>query len=328
MTSIPSSASDKSAGLQSKPAAGAVAPRVSVPLIVLVVLLLASFTAVFVRWLVRQFGVDGWSANFFEDWGHAYIVPFVSGWVVWKNRARIREAGPEVCWAGLGVMMLGIVSYVYFTTGFPNHMFQGFAMILALAGLLLLMLGPRVFPMLVFPLGYLAFAVTISQMIMLKITFGLKLLASQGAWAILNLVGVDTDLKGNILEVHHDGIVSPLNVADACAGMRMVVAFVALGVAVAFLSCKQWWQRIAVVLLAVPVSVGMNVARVAVLGIATLFNPELASGGAHTFIGTLLLIPAFFVFMGCVWLLQRMEPDDAAPTTPKPSKASSKGAPA
>lgn len=282
---------------------------------VLAVFVSAAFVAVFLRWIVRQFGWGGFSATHFEDWGHAYLVPLISGWYIWTNRARLRGLSAQVCWPGLGVLLLGIVAHVNFITGFPNHMFQGFALVLALAGLLLFLLGPEIFPFLVFPVAYLGFAVTISDMVMLKVTWGLKLLASKGAWAALNLVGIDTDLSGNILRVHHGGNVIPLNVADACAGMRMVVAFVALAVAVAFLSCRQWWQRIAVILLAIPVAVAMNVGRVAVLGAASLVNPDLATGGAHMFIGTVLLVPAFLVFMACVWLMQRVEKGAAAPAT-------------
>lgn len=291
-----------------KAAEASILAQIGTTNIVLALLLAAGVIGVFYQWIWRQFGVDGWSATYFEDWGHAYFVPFISMFYVWKHRAAIERARPEVCWPGLGVMMLGIANYVYFITGYSNHMFQGFALILVLAGLLLFLFGARVFSGLVFPLAYLGFAVTISEMIMLKITFGLKLLASQGAWALLNLIGVDTDIAGNILHVHHGGEVTPLNVADACAGMRMVIAFIALAVAVAFLSCPRWWQRIAVMLLAVPVAVLMNVVRVAVLGVATLWDPDFAVGGAHSFIGTVLLVPAFLIFMGCVWLLKQADP--------------------
>ncbi len=298
---------------------------VGVGFIVLCVLLAAAFVAVFFRWILRQFGTEGFSAGYFEDWGHAYVVPLISGWYVWSKRGEIARVKAEAFWPGLGVMLLGIVTYVYFTTGYSNHMFQGFSLILSLAGLVLLVYGPGRFPHFVFPLGYLGFAVTISEMIMLKVTWGLKLAASQGAWALLNLVGIDTDLKGTNLEVYHGGVMTPLNVADACSGMRMAVAFIALAAAVAFLSCRHWWQRIAVVLLALPVAVSMNVARVAVLGGASLYNPDLAAGGAHTLIGTLLLVPAFFIFMGCVWVLQRLDPDAATEKAAAKAKPKPKG---
>lgn len=310
--------------LVGKPAVDAARPEFGPRAVVLAALIAAAFAAVFFRWIVRQFGPGGFSATHFEDWGHAYIVPLISGYYVWSKRGELARARLEAFWPGLGVMLLGIATYVYFTTGYSNHMFQGFSVVLSLAGLVLFVLGPGPFPHFVFPLMYLGFAVTISEMVMLKITWGLKLAASQGAWALLNIVGIDTDLKGNNLEVWHNGVMTPLNVADACSGMRMVVAFIALAAAVGFLSCGKWWQRIAVVMLSIPVAVAMNVLRVAVLGAATLFNANLASGGAHTLIGTLLLIPAFFVFMGCVWLLQKADPD-AAPVAVKATKKPAKG---
>lgn len=292
--------------------------RIGTTNLVLLGLMVAAFAGVFYRWIWRQLGPEGFSWSHSEDWGHAYIVPLISIYYVWKHKAAFDRNPPTAFAPGLSVMLLGVATYVYFTTGYPNHMFQGFALILALAGLLLFVLGPRVFPVLVFPLAYLGFAVTISEMVMLKITWGLKLLASQGSYVLLILCGVDTELHGNILHVHHDGEVTPLNVADACAGMRMVVAFIALAVAVAFLSCRQWWQRVAVMMLALPVALLMNIVRVAVLAAATLVDADLSVGGAHTLIGTLLLVPAFIVFMTCVWALKKMAPDEPVSATSQP----------
>lgn len=282
--------------------------------LVVVGLIAVAMVAMFHAWLVRQFGTGGFSWNHLEDWGHAYAVPFISGYAVWKDRERIARTPQSVCWPGLGLVMLGIVTYVYFIAGYSNHMFQGLAMVATIAGLVLLVLGPRLFRVLLFPIGFLLFAVSISEMVMIKVTWGLKLLASQGADVVLQVVGplfgLEVERFGNVLNVTHNGATHPLDVADACSGMRMVIAFVALSVAVAFLSCRQWWQRVAVVLLGVPVALLMNVMRVSVLGVATIFDPELAAGGAHAFIGTLLLVPAFVLFMAGVWAVKRITPDD------------------
>lgn len=317
MTTITTSSQASPASISAPAAARPGLARAEIAMLVMVG---AAFIAVFWRLIWRQLGYEGFSWSETEDWGHSYIVPLISAYAVWKNREQIAAAKPEMFLPGLPLMLMGVAIYQYFVTGYSNHMFQGAAMLVSLAGLVLFLLGPRVFPMLLFPIAYLAFAVTISQMVMLKITFGLKLLASKGSWALLNLCSIDTDLFGNILHVHHNGVMTPLNVADACAGMRMVVAFVALAVAVAFLSCRHWWQRIAVLMLAVPVALAMNIVRVAVLGAATLIDADLSVGGAHTFIGTLLLIPAFIIFMSCVWALKQVEPDKDAATSVKKVK--------
>ena len=290
--------------------------------------LLVAFFAMFYRWYVKQLGPSGFSAKFPEDWAHAYIVPLIAGFYVWKHRAELLSARSAVFWPGLVLVALGIVTYAFFMIGFSNHMFQGFAILVTVAGLVILLGGPRVFGVLVFPIGYLALGVTISESVMNMLTFKLKLLASSGSHHLLTLIGLENDLAGNLLQIYDsEGNAHPLNVADACSGMRMVIAFVALAVAVAFLSCRHWWQRIALLLLAVPVALLMNVLRVAVLGVLVLVNPEFSVGEAHTFIGTLLLIPAFIIFMGCVWALNQMVVEDSGAAKKKSKGAKKTGAP-
>ena len=271
------------------------------------------FFALYFRWLDRQLGFGGFSAKHMEDWGHAYLVPFISAYFVYKHRDRLSKIAVGGFWPGLVPLLLGVALYVYFVVGYVNHMFQGFAMVIAFGGLVLLVAGPRMLRALTFPIAYLGFMVTISELVMNKITWQLKLIASKGSYVALNMLGVDTELTGNILEItNRAGEVLPLNVADACSGMRMVVAFVALAAAVVMFSCEQWWQRVAVLLTAVPIAILMNVVRVVVLGLLTLINPDLAVGEAHTLIGTLLLLPALGMFMLSVWVFDQLVRTDPA----------------
>lgn len=267
----------------------------------------ASFLALFFRWFNKQ---QLYSRDAFEDWGHAFVVPVISGFYIWKHRTRIAATPACIYWPGLAVMLLGMVSYVYFISGYSNHMFQGLSMITALAGLVLLLSGPHMLRALSFPIGFLVFGITISEIVMTTLTWPLKLLASRGAELMLTVFGLDVTRAGNKLEIFHGGKVIPLDVAEACSGMRMVVAFAALSVVVAFFAGRTWWQRCAIVLMATPVALFMNIVRVAVLGGLTLYQPGLAAGDAHMVIGTILLIPAFGLFMGGAWVLRKIEPEE------------------
>jgi exosortase len=267
-------------------------------------ILAASFFALFFRWIDKQ---QQYSRASFEDWGHAFIVPVIAVFYLWKHRARVAATPTCVYWPGLAVLMLGAVCYVYFISGYPNHMFQGLSMILALAGLVLLIAGPHMLRVTAFPIGFLAFGITVSEQVMTKLTWPLKLLASRGAELMLTMFGLDVARYGNKLEIFAGGKVIPLDVAEACSGMRMVVAFAALSVLVAFFAGRTWWQRCAIILLATPVALFMNVVRVAVLAGLTIIDPGLAAGDAHMVIGTILLVPAFLLFMGCAWALRKLE---------------------
>src|SRR5690606_10529090 len=176
-------------------------------------------------------------------------------------------------------------AYFFFLIVYTNHMFQGAAMLLALFGVLLLLLGTQAMRALMVPLAFLALGITISERVMIGLTFPLQKLAADGGYVLTSVLGypfgVGAEVGGNTLTVlPREGDPIPLNVAEACSGMRMVVAFVALGAAVAVIQCRQWWQRIAVLLLAPPVAILLNVARVTTLAFASLVNPDLASGQA------------------------------------------------
>lgn len=286
-----------------------------------------AFVALFFRWFLFQ-NKHSWGS---EDWSHAYVVPLIAGYAVWRQRVELARLSPTVFWPGLLPLVFGVVCYFSFVIFIRNHMLQGFAMILALAGLCLMMTGPRVFGRLAFPLAYLVFGVTIAEIVMLRVTYQLQIWATAGAQVFMSLLGplfgFVTERAGNTLTVTtRAGESIPLNVAEACSGMRMVVAFFALGAAVAMLSCRQWWQRIALLLLAGPIAMFVNILRVTCLGVVSIYNPELSRGEAHMMIGVLWLVPAFFLFMGVVWALKKIAPDSAPTPAPAPGKAAPKGA--
>jgi exosortase len=287
-------------------------PRPAGPVLVAGGILALAFVGVFHHWLY----VQNWqSTQHFADWGHAYFVPLISAYIAWQHRAELLAARPAVFWPGLAPLVLGIASYSLFSVGFTNHMAQGWSMILSLYGLLLLLLGPAVMRHLTLPVAYLVFGVTISERIMQDLTSQLQLIASHGSYVMLSVMGITTDLSGVTLTVFDStGTALPLNVAEACSGMRQLIAFMALGAAVALVACPYWWQRVTLILLAPPVAILINIVRVVALGLLSLVNPAWASGEAHTFVGTLLLIPAFIVYMGLVWALKRIvrEPAPAA----------------
>ena len=170
---------------------------------------------------------------------------------------------------------------------------------------MLLILGPRQTAPVFLPIAYLAFAVYISDKIMWEITFWLKGIASSGSSVVLTVLGsifgFAVESRGTVIWVEGN----PMDVADACSGMRTVVAFLALGAAVCLISCRLWWQRVWLMMLAIPVAIVLNIVRVVTLGLLSMIDTELAGGQIHTLIGTILLIPGLGIFLLIVVALNR-----------------------
>lgn len=296
------------------------------PMIVATSVLAASFLAFFYEFFVRQ---AKFSLDKPQDWGHSFLVPVISGYLLWREREALMAAKARVFWPGLMPLVLGIVCYPFFLMGIKTHMLCGAAMLLTLFGMVLLLGGPGVMRVAFLPIAYLAFGVTISELLMNLMTLKLQSVAASGGVLTINMLGaVWKGITGDLFFAERQGqwmtvttpmgVQVPLQIAAACAGMRMVVAFAALAGAVALIRCRHWWQRTALLLLAIPVAVFMNVIRVAVLGLLAMKDASFAAGDVHMMIGTVILIPGLGLFMLIVWALNRAVSDDDQQKKPAP----------
>lgn len=242
------------------------------------------------------------------DWGHILVIPFVSIWFVWNRRDELLEKPFKPAWLGLVFVVGGVLWYSVALLGpaaLQHSNIQGAGVAITLAGLCLFLFGWRSAKYLWFPVAYWAvFGQAISDVLLQKVTLTLQDWAARGAYFLLNAIGFDTDISGNVLTVFGgSGEPHPLNVAEACSGMRMLVAFLALGVAMAHLGLDRWWQRTILVLMAVPVALAVNILRVATLGILSLRDVNMIQGEFHHFVGMVWLVPGFVMFLGIQWAL-------------------------
>jgi exosortase len=124
------------------------------------------------------------------------------------------------------------------------------------------------------------------------------------------VIGTEVDRNGNTLTVWSDGVAHPLNVAEACSGMRMLVAFLALGVFLAYTNLKGWWQRSLLVLCGVPIAILVNMIRIASMGILTQYDQNFVDGEFHELVGVLWMLPALFLYMGTLWVVRNLIVDE------------------
>lgn len=270
-----------------------------------------AFLLLFHNFFLNQHG-HSWGNG---DWSHSYMVPFISIYLMWQSRQAIERTPAAIFWPGILPVLVGVFAYFFFTiTPAASHWVQGLCMVLTLFGVVLLLTGPALMKYLFFPIAYLGFGITPPEMVMNYLTYPLQDLAARGGYVLLRMLSVSCDITGNVITIFYsDGSPHPLNVAEQCSGMRMVIAFLALGAAVALVGTRVWWKRVVLLALAGPIAVLLNIIRVAVLGIASLANADLAAGQAHTFIGTVLLVPGLLLYMLVLVALNKASPDAPTP---------------
>jgi exosortase len=282
------------------------------------VVLLGLLTWLFWDFFSRQFR---WAIEEQADWGHTLIVPLISGYFVYLNRQRLLAQPFKTAWTGFIPIIAGLGIYTLCSLGplvLSHHNLRGLGVGLTVFGLVLLFCGYRAMAVLWFPLVYMfVFGQTISYRVMELVTFEMQDITARGAHVALTLFGLEVDREGNTLYIFSDGEKMPLNIAEACSGMRMLMAFLALGVAMAYTGLKRAWQRVVIVILGVPTAIFVNILRVCSLGLLSLIDTEFAAGDFHSFVGLVWLLPAFLIYLGLIWIVRNVvtEGDDAAATT-------------
>ena len=282
------------------------------------------FTWMFWSFLLRQVR---FAIEFQADWGHTLVIPFIAGWFVWLNRDRILASPLRPSLTGLIFVLVGVCWFSVASIGpvlFRHHNLMGMGVGLTIFGLVLALCGWRAMKWMWFPVLYLiVFSQTVSDRFLEIVTFQLQGIATVGAEIGLSLLGYDVSREGHVIDIYHEGRLVPLNIAEACSGMRMLVAFLALGVAMAYRGLDTFWQRVVLVLMAVPTAIFVNILRVMTLGILSTMDSKFASGDFHSMVGLLWWVPAVFIYLGIMWGLKLLvldgdEPDaESSPSAPR-----------
>jgi exosortase len=247
-----------------------------------------------------------------SDWGHTLLVPALVGWLIMRDKDSLLKMQPfQPAWTGLLGVVLGLSFYLVSVMGpswfTVHHNARQFGFALTLFGMALLLFGWRPMRILAFPLAYgVIFGFTYTDRVIGYFTQQLQDVSADGGFLLLVVLGQDVEIAGNTITVWSDGTPNALNIAEACSGMRMLVAFMALGTLMAYVGLKEWWQRILLIGLGIPVAVFVNMLRVATLGILSLWDVGFAGGQFHSFVGFVWLMPAFLVFLGIMAIIRQL----------------------
>lgn len=231
------------------------------------------------------------------DWSHGFLIPVFSLYYLYNQRHRFPGAWYGTGYAGLllllfaGVLYLGGVAY-------RIDYIKGLSLLIMLFGVVYLTCGWPIARWSWFAVAFLLFALPLPQRTYEQITMPLQQIASSVSTILLNLLpGMDAQAENIVVSYNYKGTEGELNVEQACSGIRLMMAFVALGVAMAFASDRPLWHRMVMILACLPIAVFCNVVRVTTTGLMIVMGrSDLARGTYHAMLGLSMLIIAFGLF--------------------------------
>jgi exosortase len=262
----------------------------------------ACVLAVVVFGPILRYMVEHWQAS--QDYSHGFLIPPLAAYFAWERRRKLARAPIDPSWWGLVPLALGVLSLTVGRLG-VELMSMRVAFPLTLIGLVILLLGLPVFRILAFPLGFLFLMVPLPQSLVNVIAFPLQLFAADLAVQILHLGNVPVLREGNIIHLPE----TQLFVAEACSGLRSLMALGTLGVVFAYFFRKTWGERIVLIASTLPIAVLVNAFRVVLTAALTYrFGEGMAEGVIHQTEGFFTFGLAFALLLLEARLLARLWP--------------------
>ncbi len=246
-----------------------------------------------------------------SSWSHGFLIPLFSLYFINQHKKEILSLQTRSNYLGLFFLICGIVFYALNGASPSGYAYlQPISMIAVLGAVVLFLGGWRLVKYMWLPIAFLVFAVPLPQRYYVAFTMPMRHLAAKVAAALLNLVsGLEATASGVVIDVIYKGqhLEPALNVAEACSGMRLLMAFLALGVAMAYLHYRPAWQRIILLASTIPIAILCNIVRVTITGfIYVLLHPRYTQGIYHDMLGLGMLPLAFALYGFLAWFMSSL----------------------
>ncbi len=254
--------------------------------------------AVFARDVGDMAGI-WWNASTFN---HCLLIGPIIIWLVLQRRDEVQKVDPQTWLPGAAflfaascIWMLGEAAGV--------AQFRHIGLILMLQASVLTLLGPNATRALLFPLFYMCFLVPAGE----ELVPLLQTITAKMCMALLWLFGIPAHINGIFITIPN----GYFEVAEACSGVKFLIAMLAYGTLVSNICFKRWTRRAAFMTVAIVVPVLANGLRAfATIYYAHLTTVESAAGFDHVFYGWFFFAIVMALVMAIGWRFFDRSVDD------------------
>ena len=222
-------------------------------------------------------------------YSHGFLIPFVVGYLVFRKRKELSTIEDKSSLLGLLVFVFGLGLYLISLVLKVN--FTAYLSIpIVITGILLYLKGVKFTKALAFPLCFMIFMLPLPAVMIVGISFKLKIFAASAATWLGNVIGIKSSLSGST--IYYPG--GTLVVGDPCSGLRSLISFIALGALFTQFSKAVLWRKLSLFASAVPIALLSNFLRITfLLWVSFVYGKKAASGFVHDFSGYMVFVLGF-----------------------------------
>jgi exosortase len=249
------------------------------------------------------------------QYSHGYLVPAFALVLLWLRRGKLADAPlrPNL-WVGGALLAAGLALRLwatYFFFVWPEQV----SLIPCLLGLVLLAGGWRALSWAGPSVLFLFFMIPLPHRLEVALPGPLQNFATVSTTFLLQTLGFPAVADGNIVLLGE----MPLNIAEACSGLRMLMIFFAMSTGLALVIRRPLWEKLVLVASSVPIALAVNVIRITATGILhETAGSEVAHAVFHDLAGWLMMPLA----LGFLWLELKLLTNlllDPLPATRRPA---------
>lgn len=247
-------------------------------------------------WMAEKWATD-------PQYSHGFLVPCFSAFLLYRQR---ETPGPwrSASWPVAGSMVLAAaLAMRVLAGGLLFYQLDALALLLTLAGAVLLVGGHRLFLRTGSAILFLAFMVPLPFELERNVGGPLRNVATHATTFLLQTLGLPAIREGNVILI--DDV--KLGVAEACSGLKMLLTFAAFSIGAVLLANRSLFEKFFMLLGIVPIAVVTNVLRIAAMGVAhTLTSDKDTTHTLHDVFGWLMM-PVGLALLGAeLWFLNRL----------------------
>jgi len=210
-------------------------------------------------------------------YSHCFLIIPIVLWLIWERRATLALLTP-----GLAPQALFFIPFL--TLGWwmgelaAINEVQQFSVVGIMQALIVAMLGIKIVRVIWFPVFYLLFLVPTGEYLILP----MQNFAAHFVDIALNLLGIIHYREGTIFELTN----GRFEIAEACAGLRFLIATVTLGVLFSYMMFRKIYKAVLFLgaCVAVPL-IGNGLRCVGIIVLAHLTNNQYGAGADHIVYG-------------------------------------------
>lgn len=266
----------------------------------LLVLACLGMTLVACYWSTLGTLVERWWSD--PQYSHGFLVPVFSAYLLWIRSGmlaaiELRPSAWGMAFLGLGLVIRLVAAVLAIES------LDAYSLLPMLTGLAVLLGGWGCLRWCWPAIAFLGFMMPLPFQLEIALARPLRRLATTVTTYTLQTLGYPALAEGNVIHIEQ----LSLGVVDACSGLGMLVTFFALATAMALVVQARVYERVAIVVSAIPIALFANVARITATAVAYhTLGSQAANVIMHDLAGWLMMPLALAALSLELWFLRHL----------------------